>query len=236
MAGYWTVWAIALYIGMATGQGITVTQCNTTYQLDLSVSYFQDKKIEKGIRRRGNATSLVECLLVCDRFSAGNLLYNRATQDCICPLGYPLGMVSAPGYTYYSTPGLTGTWMTEAINASSQGNGYPLSSVIGGSTSVWKPRSDDAAPWIEVGIDTFLYFAMVQIYPDISTFTKDIWFRDSNRNWMVTWTRNYDDEAFIVGIFIPHCQMLTVPTDAIRITLDKHSSVEVARVYVRGLL
>ncbi|XP_071111921.1 uncharacterized protein [Haliotis cracherodii] len=234
MVGYWTVWAAALYIGMATGQRITVTQCKTTY--DFSSSSFQDKKIEKGIRRRGNATSLVECLLVCDRFSAGNSFYNRATQDCICPLGYPYERVSAPGYTYYSRPGLIGKWITVAINASSQDNEYPLSNVVGlVHGSVWKPRSDDAAPWIEFGMDTFLYIAMVQIYPDISTFTKDIWFRDSNRNWMVTWTEN-DEASILGGSFVPHCKMLTIPTDAVRITMDKHSSLQVQRVLVRGLM
>ncbi|XP_071111920.1 uncharacterized protein [Haliotis cracherodii] len=232
MAGYWTVWAIALYIGMATGQTITMTQCNTKYEFG---SYYQDRKIEEGIRRRGNATSLVECLLVCDRFSAGFFFYNQATQDCICPLSYALGMVSAPGYTYYSKPGLITKLMTEAINASSQDNGYPLSNAIRGSAPVWKPRSDDAAPWIELGISYFLYFAEVRIYPNISTFTKDIWFRDSNRNWMVTWTRN--DEASIFGsYFIPHCKMLTIPTDAVRITMDKHSSLQVQHVLVRGLM
>ncbi|XP_046342692.2 uncharacterized protein LOC124123547 [Haliotis rufescens] len=233
MAGYWTVWAAALYIGMATGQTITMTQCNTKYEFSRSNSYFQDKKIEKTIRRRGNANSLMECLLFCNRFSVNNFFYNQATQDCICPLGYPREETAAPGYMYYSTPGLIRKWMTEAINASSQDIGYPLSNVIGDSYSVWKPRSDDAAPWIEVGIDTFLYFAEVYIYPDISTLTKDIWFRDSNRNWMVTWTRN--DEASIVGnSFFPHCKMLTVPTDAIRITMDKHSSVQVAFIAVQG--
>ncbi|XP_071111917.1 uncharacterized protein [Haliotis cracherodii] len=230
MAGYWTVWAAALYIGMATGQRVTVRRCNTTY--DLSSSSFQDKKIEKGIRRRGNATSLMECLLFCHRFSVNNFFYNQATQDCICPLGYTLQFVPSPGYMYYRRRGLITTWMTEAINASSQDNGYPLSNVIRGSAFVWKPRSDDAAPWIEVGISYFLYFAEVRIYPNISTFTKDIWFRDSNRNWMVTWTRN--DEASIFGsYFIPHCKMLTIPTDAVRITMDKHSSLQVERVLLR---
>ncbi|XP_071111912.1 uncharacterized protein [Haliotis cracherodii] len=232
MAGYWTVWAAALYIGMATGQTITMTQCNTKYEFS-SESYYQDKKIEKGIRRHGNATSLVECLLFCHRFSVSNFFYNQATQDCICPLASPVHLVHAPGYMYYSRPDLIGKWMAEAINASSQDNEYPLSNVIGYSLSAWKPMLDDAAPWIELGISYFLYFAEVRIFPDISTFTKDIWFRDSNRNWMVTWTRN--DEASIFGsYFIPHCKMLTIPTHAVRITMDKHSSLQVQRVLVRG--
>ncbi|XP_071116403.1 uncharacterized protein [Haliotis cracherodii] len=233
MPGYWTVWAAALYIGMATGQTITMTQCNTKYVFS-SDGNLQDKKPQKAIRRRGNANSLMECVLFCNRFSVNNFFFNQAIQDCICPLGIPRELTAAPGYMYYITPGLIAKWMTVAINASSQDNGYPLSNVIGLVLgSVWKPRSDDAAPWIEVGIGTFLYFAELYIYPDISTFTKDIWFRDSNRNWMVTWTRN--DEASISGNgFIPHCKMLTVPTDAIRITLDKHSSVEVARAFVNG--
>ncbi|XP_071111923.1 uncharacterized protein [Haliotis cracherodii] len=226
---YWAVWAAALYIGMANGQRITLTQCNTMYECH----YYKDLWIEKGIRRRGNATSLVECLLFCHRFSVSNFFYNQATQDCICPLGYPVEFVPASGYTYYRTPGLIGKWVTEAINASSQDNGYPLSNVIGYSLSAWKPRLDDTAPWIELGISYFLYFAEVRIYPDISTFAKEIWFRDSNRNWMVTWTRN--DEASIFGSnFIPHCKMLTIPTDAVRITMDKHISLQVQRVLVRG--
>ncbi|XP_048250648.1 uncharacterized protein LOC125378736 [Haliotis rufescens] len=164
MAGYWTVWAAALLIGMATGQRITLTQCNTMYECD----FYQDLWIEKGIRRRVNATSLVECLLFCHRFSVSNFFFNQATQDCICPLGEPVGLYFAPGYTYHGRPGLIYKWVTEAINASSQDNGEVGDSVCEST----------------LGIDTFLYFAMVEIWPDISTFTKDIWFRDSNRNWM----------------------------------------------------
>ncbi|XP_071111749.1 uncharacterized protein [Haliotis cracherodii] len=227
MAGYWTVWAAALYIGMSTGQRITLTQCNTMYECH----YYKDLWIEKGIRRRGNATSLVECLLFCHRFSVSNFFFNQATKDCICPLGEPVALYYAPGYTYHGRPGLIYKRVTVAIKASSQDKGYPLRNVIRG--SVWKPRSDDAAPWIELGIDTFLYFAMVEIWPDFSTFTKDIWFRDSNRNWMVTWTRN--DEASIFGsYFIPHCKMLTIPTDAVRITMDQHRSLQLQSVRVHG--
>ncbi|XP_071111792.1 uncharacterized protein [Haliotis cracherodii] len=229
---YWVVWIAALYIYLSSSsQGITEATCDNTYGFNPSIGYFKDKKIEKGIRRRGNATGLMDCLLSCNRFLVSNFFYNQATQDCICAMSYPgsVFLVDAPGYDHYSAPGLIGKYMTQAINASSAVYGFN----IGGPFTGWRPMSDDRAPWVEIGIDVFLYFAEIRISPNIAALSKDIWFRDAKGSWRVTWTRN-DEESLLSSFFIPHCLMLPFPTDAVRITMDYHSSAQILNVYLSG--
>ncbi|XP_048248049.1 uncharacterized protein LOC124114897 [Haliotis rufescens] len=234
LARYWTVWTTALYICIATDRGITEARCNV-HEFQLLDADYQGKKIDKTIRRRGTATSLLKCLSFCNKDIVSTPFYNQDTQDCICPLSRPRDwlLVSGPGYVFYDTPGLIDVQLQEAINASSEADGYPAQNVVGGHASPWKPRSDDAAPWIEAGIRQFLYFEEIRINPSFPTLTNGIWFRDSNMKWIKTWTKN-DAASPTPSWFIPHCQVLSVPTDALRITMDQSSSFEIRFIRVAG--
>ncbi|XP_071111914.1 uncharacterized protein [Haliotis cracherodii] len=228
----WVVWTAALYIYLSSSsQGITEATCDNAYGFNPSLGYYKDKKIEQAIRRRGNATGLMECLLSCNRLIVSHFFYNQATQDCICAMSYPGSMflVDAPGYDHYTAPGFIQKYMWLSINASSAAPGF----TSGGRFTGWRPTLDDEAPWVEIGVDVLLYVTGIAIAPNVAAVTKNIWFRDANGTWRITWKRN-DEKSKMGNNFIPHCLMLPFPTEAVRITVDNHSSAQILNIQLAG--
>ncbi|XP_067654385.1 uncharacterized protein [Haliotis asinina] len=150
----WTVWTTAVCMFISAGVSIADNKCSW-HDFQSSDSDYQGKKVNVGIRERSTAISLLKCLSFCNRVGICNVFYNQGTQDCICPLARPQTwlLVNGPGYVYYKTPDLVDMQIQEVIGVSSERDGYPGTNAIGGSPSAWKPRLDDADPWIEVNLD-----------------------------------------------------------------------------------
>ncbi|XP_046547544.1 uncharacterized protein LOC124257507 [Haliotis rubra] len=228
---YWTLWTVVLYICMANVPRGAEATCTNTYEFRVSTGFYKDMKIDSTIRQRGNKSSLVDCLFFCSRVIVNNFFYNKNTNDCICALAYPGSalLVSGPGYNHYGAAGLIGGYLMQAMNASSAGYGF----VSGGVFTGWSPQPDDEAPWLEVGLGKFLYFSEVRISSTQTAAMTDVWFRDSGGNWIHTWTKN-DKESVDGSFLFPHCRMLTVRTDAVRIATKKGLTVQIYNIHVYG--
>ncbi|XP_046564405.1 uncharacterized protein LOC124273235 [Haliotis rubra] len=231
---YWTVWAAAVCMFIASGQGLADTECYV-HEFQSPFGEYQGKKVNVGIRQRCTVTSLLKCLSCCNRVAISNVFFNQGTQDCICPLAHPRSwlLVNAPGYVYYNSPELVDMQIQEVLGVSSTRDGFPETNAIGGSAAAWKPRLDDADPWIEFGVRRSLYLVELRIHKDMSSVTTSVWLRDGSGLWIKTWTRG-DGGSAQSDWFFPHFRMLTVRTDAVRLNFDNPSAVEIRFIRVVG--
>ncbi|XP_067655834.1 uncharacterized protein [Haliotis asinina] len=232
---YWTVWTAAVCMFISAGVSLADTKCSL-HDFQSSDSNYQGKKVNAGIRESSTAISLLKCLSFCNRVGISNVFYNQGTQDCICPLAHPRPwlLVNGPGYVYYKTPDLVDMEIQEVLGVSSERDSFPKTNAIGGSAAAWKPRLDDADPWIEFGVRRSLYLVELRIHKDMTGVAKSVEFRDtSSRIWIKTWARG-DGESAQSDWFFPHFRMLTVPTDAVRLSFDNPSNVEIRFIMVVG--